>query len=154
MNTTLFNLLIKKYNALVFTHYYIFGYAHKGTIYASFATSDALPYVCTLDKASRDAGYSLRFKPNKEQKEYLKTFKTVPLCSVDFFEEEFKKSIYNRGEIFERMVTEYFGQTWTKDNVPFTKAGDITVNGTPYQIKFEKATFVTEKTLTILGIRC
>ena len=45
------------------------------------------------------------------------------------------------------MVTEFYGQTWEKDNVPFTEDGDITVDGIAYQIKFEKATFTNEKTL-------
>ena len=48
------------------------------------------------------------------------------------------------------MVTEHFGQTWEKDNVPFTKDGDITVNGTAYQIKFQKATFCNEKSIANL----
>ena len=36
------------------------------------------------------------------------------------------------------------GQEWTKDNVPFTEDGDLTVDGVAYQLKFEKATFITE----------
>lgn len=45
------------------------------------------------------------------------------------------------------MVTEFYGQEWTKDNAPFTEDGDLTANGIAYQIKFEKATFTNEKTL-------
>lgn len=59
----------------------------------------------------------------------------------------FKDSKYNRGEIFEKMVTELNGQEWEKDNVPFTDDGDLTVDGIAYQIKFEKATFTSEKQL-------
>ena len=40
---------------------------------------------------------------------------------------------------------------WEKDNVPFTEAGDIEVNGIAYQIKFEKATFTNEKSIANLG---
>ena len=53
-------------------------------------------------------------------------------------------SKYNFGEVFEKLETERVGQTWVKDNVPFTEDGDLTVDGIAYQIKFEKATFLTE----------
>ena len=59
----------------------------------------------------------------------------------------FEESKYNRGEIFEKLVTEFYGQKWEKDNVPFTDDGDLTVNGIAYQIKFQKATFTSEKQL-------
>jgi hypothetical protein len=56
-------------------------------------------------------------------------------------------SKYNKGEIFEKLVTEAYGQEWVKDNIPFTEAGDIEVDGHAYQIKYEKATFTNEKSL-------
>ena len=76
--------------------------------------------------------------------------KCFPLCSKEFFLNECKKSIYNKGRVFEKMVTEYYGQEWGWDNVPFTEAGDIEIDGVAYQIKFEKATYVTEKRLARL----
>ena len=42
------------------------------------------------------------------------------------------------------MVTEYNGQEWTKDNINYRVQGDIRVNDTEIQIKYEKATFITE----------
>ena len=72
------------------------------------------------------------------------------LCSKKFFEETASASKYNKGEIFEKMVTEHFGQVWEKDNVPFTEDGDITVDGIAYQIKFQKATFCNEKSIANL----
>ena len=72
------------------------------------------------------------------------------LCSEKFFNEQVAESKYNNGEIFEKMVTEYFGQVWVKDNVPFTKAGDIETDGVAYQIKYQKATFCNEKSLANL----
>jgi hypothetical protein len=54
---------------------------------------------------------------------------------------------YNKGEMFEKAVTEYYGQEWQKDNVPFHKAGDINVGGVEIQIKFEKAALATSKTI-------
>ena len=66
------------------------------------------------------------------------------LCSAKFFNEQVANSKYNKGEIFERLVTEWYGQEWEKDNVPFTDDGDLTVDGIAYQIKYEQATFITE----------
>ena len=70
--------------------------------------------------------------------------KSFVLCSTEMFNTLVAESKYNKGEIVEKLVTEYFGQTWTKDNVPYTEDGDITVDGIKYQIKFEKATFINE----------
>ena len=149
-NTTLFEKLIAGYNEKSFTHNYLYGFYFQNMVYMVSATAEVMPYVLKLDKASRGAGYSLRFCPNKAQKTFLLAKGAVALCSKDFFENEVKNSKYNKGEIFEKMVTEYFGQVWEKDNVPFTEDGDITVYGTAYQIKFEKATFTNEKSLARL----
>ena len=147
MNTTIFHEMINEYDATSYTHEYMFGFSDRGNIWLALADSSILPYVCTLDNASRGCGYALRFKPNKAQKELLKTGKTYVLCSTKEFEEMVKNSKYNRGEIYEKIVTEFFGQVWEKDNIPYTEAGDLEINGIAYQIKFEKATFVNEKTL-------
>jgi hypothetical protein len=53
--------------------------------------------------------------------------------------------------VFEKLVTEYYGQQWTKDNVPFTEDGDLTVDGIAYQIKYDRATFCNEKSLANLS---
>lgn len=145
-NKALFMALINGYNSLAFTHHYIFGFSYKGNIYMTKADADMLPALLMLDKASRGAGYSIRFKPNNSIKVALLTNAEL-ICSTKFFEETVADSIYNKGEIFEKMVTERFGQVWEKDHVPFTEDGDLTVNGVAYQIKFEKATFISEKGL-------
>lgn len=152
MNTTIFNNLINRYNEISYTHEYIFGFTFNGVIMAITTDCSVLPYVCKLDKASRGQGYSLRFKPNKAQKTMLMTYKVTAICSKELFDSMVANSKYNKGEIFEKLVTEQmFGQVWEKDNVPFTKGGDIEDNGTAYQIKFEGATFTNEKTLARLA---
>lgn len=146
-NLELFRKMIKEYNRLAYTEEYIFGFEQNGNIYLTKATHEILPYVCKLDNASRGSGHALRFKPNREQKEVLKENGYTILCSKEYFEGIVKNSKYNRGEIFEKLVTEYFGQKWEKDRVPFTEDGDITVDGIAYQIKYTAATFTNEKTL-------
>ena len=147
MNIALFEKMINRYNELSYTHNYIYGFYFQNMVYMVKATADLMPYILKLDKASRGAGYSLRFCPTKVQKALLLSKGAIGLCSKDFFETSVKKSKYNKGEIFEKMITEFYGQEWTKDNVPFTEDGDLTVNGIAYQIKFEKGTFTNEKTL-------
>ena len=81
---------------------------------------------------------------NNKIKELLLAEGAELICSAEMFKTLVSESKYNKGEIFEKLVTEWFGQTWTKDNVPFTEDGDLTVDGVAYQIKFEQATFLTE----------
>ena len=108
--------------------------------------AEVLPFVCCQDMASRGAGYAVRYCPTVAQKLYLLPMAT-PLCSVEFFNAEVAHSKYNRGEIFEKLVTELYGQIWVKDTVPFWAGPDLTVDGIDYQIKFEKATFCNELSL-------
>lgn len=150
-NTTIFANLLRRYTAASYARNYIFGFSFYGTIYAAIAPEGSLPFVTTLDRASRGAGYALRFKPTFEQKVFLMGGKTFALCSEAYFKAMVQDSKYNRGEVFEKLITEHFGQEWKKDTVPFTEAGDIEVKGIAYQIKFEKGTFASEKTLARLG---
>ena len=144
-NIALFNEMIRFYNEKAYTHNYIFGISYKGNIYMIKAISEILPLALKLDKASRGKGYVVRFKPNNKIREMLLAQGAEIICSAEMFKALVSESKYNKGEIFERLVTEKFGQTWTKDSVPFTESGDITVNGIAYQIKFEQATFISEK---------
>ena len=146
-NANLLNAMIDRYNELSFTHNYIYGFTYKKMVYMVHADASVMPYVLTLDSASRSAGFSLRFKPNTSQKLLLMAKGAEIICSEEAFEHMFDESKYNRGEIFEKLVTEFYGQKWEKDTVPFTDDGDLTVDGIAYQIKFQKATFTSEKQL-------
>ena len=148
-NTALFKSLIDRYNKVAYTHQYIWGFSFKGNIYMAITNDSYMPIICKLDKASRGAGYALRFCPNNQQKMALMTESQL-ICSEKYFNDMVSASKYNKGEIFEKLCTENVGQVWTKDNLPFTMSGDLTVNGTAYQIKFEKATFTSEKILARL----
>ena len=54
---------------------------------------------------------------------------------------------YNKGERYERIITELEGQVWSKDNVPFWVAGDISLNGEEIQVKFDGAELTNELTM-------
>ena len=146
------NEIIKKmlqdgYNEIAFTNKYILGWTLKHVVYFTICDRELVDRVTCLDKASRGAGYALRFKPNTDQKYMLMANGAKALYSEKQFNEYVTDSKYNRGEIFEKLITEYAGQEWEKDKIPFTMAGDIEWNGVAYQIKFEKATFTNEKSL-------
>lgn len=147
-NLVLLANLIARYNALAFTHNYIFGFIYENNVYAVKTGIDYLSLILKVDKASRGAGMSLRFSPTREIKNFLFTnFNPELVCSEKFFKESCETSKYNKGEIFEKLYTEKNGQVWTKDNKKFTECGDIEINGISYQIKYEKATFTNEQTL-------
>lgn len=146
----IFQYLKNLYNEVSFTHNYIYGFNFHGMVYMVITNNENMDAILSLDKASRGAGYSLRFRPSNKIREYLMTLAPIAICSADFFKNEVANSPYNKGEIFEKMVTEYFGMEWEKDSVPFTEAGDIEVNGIAYQIKFEGATFTNEKLIRSL----
>lgn len=137
--------MAQAYEKHSFSSKYIKGFIFKSMVYMVMENS-LNETGLKLDKASRNGGYSLRFKPNlKEKKEMLK--KAFPICTKQEFIALVKASKYNQGEMYEKVITEHFGLKWKKDNIPFTKKGDIEINGIAYQIKFEKATFINEKNL-------
>jgi len=148
-NTALLLNMIDRYNALAYTHEYIFGFCFGGNVYMAYANASVLPAILCVDKASRGQGMALRFCPNKDIKTALMAGAEL-ICSKEYFEDMLANSKYNKGELFEKLVTEALGQVWHKDNVPFTEDGDVTANGIAYQVKFEKSTFTNEKILAKL----
>ena len=146
-NTALKMEMITKYHLLAYTDKYIVGYAYKGNIYIAYVSGESISQYIKLDKASRGQGYSIRFLPTASQKLALLPQSKL-ICSTTFFHNMVAESVYNKGEILEKLVTELeANQHWEKDHIPFTEAGDVEINGIPYQVKFERATFTNEKTL-------
>lgn len=145
MKKAIFDKLFTFYNDKAYTHYYIMGFELFGTIYKLTTHADTIAQWLGLDKASRGAGMAIRFKPTIEQKLEMVKAGAVELCSTEYFKAQCGSSKYNKGEIFEKLITEEAGQTWEKDNIPFTKAGDVEILGRAYQIKFQGATFINEK---------
>jgi hypothetical protein len=120
---------------------YIIGFAHKGQVYMTMV--DHLnPDMFNLEDASRNQGTQLRFRPRATHKAQM-LLQAVCLGTLEILLDE----KYNKGEMFEKVVTEYYGQVWEKDNVPFHKAGDINVGGVEIQIKYQNAGLCTSKTL-------
>ena len=148
-NTALLLNLIDRYNDLAYTHRYIFGFFFHGNVYMAYANASTLPAILCVDKASRGQGMALRFCPNKDIKIALMADAEM-ICSKKYFEDMLTNSKYNKGEIFEKLVTEYYGQTWEKDTVPFWVQGDICVDGKELQIKLDSATLMNTKQIARL----
>ena len=150
-NPVMLEMLLNAYNRFAYTDKYIIGFPYKGVVYFGITSAEVFDRFITLDTSGHGQGFIPRFKPRNSEKLALLTLaKMEPLMSVEYFNDLVADSKYNRGEIFEKVITERFGQVWEKDNIPFTKAGDVEVNGIAYQIKFEKATFCNEKSLANL----
>lgn len=149
MNNELLHNMMNVYHRLNAASRYVLGFEADGMIYVIIGKSELVDGCVILDKASRGQGYAIRFKPNRAVKRMLINMGAQVLCSADYFNHMVADSKYNKGEIFEKLVTELmFGQVWEKDNVPFYVDGDVTdTYGIKYQVKFEKATFTNEKSL-------
>ena len=139
--------LIKFYHEHAFTDNYILGVEIGGNVYAvkkKMSLADMERFL-TTQTASRGQGMALKFAPTKAQKaEILAAGNATILCSKTYFEKLVESTRWNRGQIFEKLVTEKAGQSWKADNIPFTKAGDIEIDGVAYQIKYQKASFISE----------
>lgn len=132
--------MIKNYKCFSVAEAYIIGFVYDGQVYM-LETSNIRPSFLNVETASRNQGLNLRFRLKKAQKESLMKKNPVCLGSASILE----SGKYNKGENFERAVTEYFNQTWKKDTIPFYVDGDITVNNKKIQIKFDGATLTNTK---------
>ena len=151
INATLHAHMCARYTALAATHNYVFTFTYVGNFYALFlneVNAAQLQLLTKLDKASRNAGMAIRFKPTNRDKFTLVNMGARVVCSKVYFDELVASCKYNRGEVAEMLITEQvFGQTWHKDSVPFTVDGDINADGVKWQHKHESATFCNERTL-------
>ena len=144
---TKFESMKKNYLELSFSKNYILGYELEGSIYYTMVDKSTMSDYMKQDKASRGAGMSIRFRPTKSDKKALNGIK---LMSSEDFKKLVESNKYNKGENFEKIIHELDNQEWQKDSTPFTIAGDIEINGTAYQIKFQGATFTNEKIMSKL----
>ena len=146
-NAILINLLARL-EKIEYTHNYYMGFIANGLVYAY--TTKTLTTGIKLDKASskNGGGYSIRYSPTKAEKtDLINSGICEVICTEKFFLETVADSKYNKGEVFEKLVTEKMGLEWFKDNVRFDKGADIETNEIAYSVKFQKATIATEKTI-------
>ena len=134
------NSMIATYRRYSVADSYILGFIFDKMLYM-IEVDEIMPRFLNVEEASRNQGENLRLRLKKAHKAQL--MKKAPIClgSADCLND----SKYNKGEIFEKLVTEYYGQTWQKDTVPFWVQGDINLNGEEVQIKLDSATLMNTK---------
>lgn len=132
--------IIKWYRRKSAADGYILGYVYAGQLWM-IEVKEIMPRFLTIEEASRNQGENLRLRIRKSLKEELMRKNSICLGNASLLVTE----KYNKGEIFEKLVTEYFGQTWKKDTIPFWIQGDINVNGRELQIKLDAATLMNTK---------
>lgn len=142
--------LTRAYHNRAYTNDYIFCFTWAGMFYAvkvenaDVATLNAISTVSRT--SSKRGGYAaLRFRPtNTVKRAIVEMGNVVYKCTKVNFDALCKSSKYNKGEVAEMLVTEkVFGEKWVKDSVPFTDGADVS----HYQVKFQGATFCTEREL-------
>ena len=138
--------MIKAYRTYSAADNYILGFVYEKMIYM-VRVAEIMPRYLNVEVASRNQGENLRLRLKKAHKEQL--LKKAPIClgSADCLNSD----KYNKGEIFEKLVTEYYGQTWKKDTIPFWVQGDININGEEVQIKLDSATLMNTKQMAKLN---
>lgn len=134
------NAMINTYRKYSVADSYILGFIVDHMLYM-LEVDEIMPRFLNVEEASRNQGENLRLRLKKAHKAQL--MKKAPIClgSADCLVAD----KYNKGEIFEKLVTEYYGQTWEKDTVPFYVDGDINVDGKKIQIKLDSATLMNTK---------
>lgn len=138
--------MIKAYRTYSAADNYILGFVYEKMLYM-VRVAEIMPRYLNVEVASRNQGENLRLRLKKAHKEQL--LKKAPIClgSADCLNSD----KYNKGEIFEKLVTEYYGQTWKKDTIPFWVQGDININGEEVQIKLDSATLMNTKQMAKLN---
>lgn len=132
--------MIRNYRKYSAADSYIVGFVYNKMLYF-VEMAEIAPRFLNVEKASRNQGENLRLRIKKAQKESLMKKKPICLGSAD----SLNADKYNKGEIFEKMVTEFFGRVWEKDTVPFWAQGDINLDGKEVQIKLDSATLINTK---------
>jgi len=132
--------MIKHYRNYSAADSYILGFTFNKNLYM-VEVAEIMPRFLSVEQASRNQGENLRLRIKRNLKAQLMKKNPVRLGSAELLNAE----KYNKGEIFEKLVTEYFGQVWEKDNIPFWVQGDIEVEGRQIQIKLDSATLMNTK---------
>lgn len=138
------------YYATTATKHLIIGFENKGTVYFYYdILSNVFPHIRLT--SSMLEGYSDRLQmfatPKAYQAELIDTGATIELIDYPSFEQKRIEYGLNRGELFEKLIVQFFGYKYQRDNTPYYIKGDININNTEYQIKFERATLADIATI-------
>ena len=136
--------LLNAYKATTAAAAYIIGFLMNNKVYTIYL-KDLPEWLIGEDRESTSHGGArkLRIRMNTLARHRLMNMGAAYIGTAA----EILASRKNKGEAFEQWITENAGQEWHKDSVPYYVDGDITINGTKYQIKFESASLANENTI-------
>ena len=125
---------------------YVVGFTYRGMLYR--VDTETLPEGWVkLDRAASSKGGMLKLRlrlPAAVKRELVESGAAQLVGAASLLETDDR---YNRGERWERLVTEAAGQVWSKDSVPFWVAGDLELNGVQVQVKLDQAEVTNERAL-------
>ena len=140
--------MITTYNKLSAADSYIFGFIVNHLLYYICFDGHLPESLLKLGRASskRGGAAKVRVRASAEIKRaFVESGKAILLGSESLLDTNDK---YNKGDRFERLITETLtGEKWYKNSTPFTKAGDIELNGKQVQVKMNDAELTNENTL-------
>ena len=121
----------------------IFGFEYEKRVYMAMLDAIPVSWVKLVQTSSkRGSENKLRLEVSRWEKAKLLR-RAVMVGTL-----EIVNTIRgNRGDSWEKWVTEHYNQTWKKYSTPYYKDGDITVCGEKLQIKWENATLANESTI-------
>lgn len=144
------NTMIKNYRKFSAASAYIIGFFYHHNLYVVFVNEIA-PRFQRVERASskNGGGLKLQLRLTNKDKEYLIKHGAELLGDETIITEH---AVYkNKGVAFECYISEKNNIPYRgKDSVPFYIDGDLTINNTSYQIKFDGAQIVEERTLVRL----
>lgn len=126
--------------------HYIIGVYEGCKVIAYITNKLQLGQLATVDRCSSSKGHGatcLKYRQSASRVRAIQehAVSVFELCTVDTLERVARQvsKRANRGLAFEKLVTEYYGQTWRHDHLEWWLGPDIVIDGQPYQIKFDKA---------------
>lgn len=140
--------MVAIYGKYAGAHKYLVGFTRGNSVYYVLVSFRDLFAFLKLDHASSKRGGHAKIRVRVSSTQAMAMInrgQAVKLCGLEELNADSK---YNKGENFERIVTEKLtGELWVKDSIPFYVKGDITLNGEEVQVKLDGAELTNEKTL-------
>lgn len=121
----------------------VFGFEYEKRIYMAILDTIPSRWVKLAQESSKRGGENkLRLEVSKTEKAKLLR-KAVMVGTLEII----NTIKNNKGDSWEKWVTEHYKQAWSKKSTPYYEDGDITVCGEKLQIKWENATLANESTI-------
>lgn len=141
---------VSRYNAADASDHIFWGVIYDGYLFGFMTVDVGMDVPASYETTPR--GYrTLRVNPTKSQK--AAWLAAHPDAKIIMTEQEFKdrfaefnaRTCCNRGDFFEMIVHELFGQKWSgRNSTTFWTTSDLIVNGMKISIKGPRATLCTE----------